>query len=317
MPTKKSLVLLLTVLFTCLVAAPSSALVCGDTIYSHTVLTHDLIDCPSPGLVIGEDHLTLDLNGHTISGKGSGTGIVVETGRHDIRIVGPGTVSGFHLGIRAIDSERVDVEGVTLDRHSGSAIAYTDTGESTLRGNTLTANQSAISFQNLHSPRQFNRILDNRIDGGGVAGGSGISLELDTDVEIRSNFIVDTGWAITLTGASRVMIEGNVLIDNHAAVVLISHSFGPMADNAVVENKIYDNVFGVYVGSGAAASHPVQQTTVKRNVFQGGSQGIVLDDALVVGSGLFQNQLWGLIKPIVDDGTGTVTAGNVCDGLPC
>src|SRR4051794_1470306 len=42
--------------------------VCGDTITVDTTLHADLVDCPSNGLVIGADDLTLNLNGHTIDG---------------------------------------------------------------------------------------------------------------------------------------------------------------------------------------------------------------------------------------------------------
>lgn len=44
------------------------ALNCGDIIYEDTTLTKDLIDCSGHGLIIGEDNLTLDCNGHLIDG---------------------------------------------------------------------------------------------------------------------------------------------------------------------------------------------------------------------------------------------------------
>jgi hypothetical protein len=43
---------------------------CGDTIVADTILDRDLVDCPSNGIVIGADNITLDLNGHTITGDG-------------------------------------------------------------------------------------------------------------------------------------------------------------------------------------------------------------------------------------------------------
>ncbi len=51
---------------------PSSAshLACGDTITADTTLDSDLTGCPSNGIVIGADDITLDLNGHTIAGDG-------------------------------------------------------------------------------------------------------------------------------------------------------------------------------------------------------------------------------------------------------
>ena len=43
---------------------------CGDIITSDTTLDSDLVNCPSNGIVIGADDVTLDLNGHTIDGDG-------------------------------------------------------------------------------------------------------------------------------------------------------------------------------------------------------------------------------------------------------
>jgi parallel beta-helix repeat protein len=50
-------------------AAPDSSLSCGQTITTNTVLGHDLVNCDGPGLVIGADGITLDLGGHTVSGR--------------------------------------------------------------------------------------------------------------------------------------------------------------------------------------------------------------------------------------------------------
>ena len=49
----------------------STPLLCGDVITTDTVLHKDLIDCPDNGLVIGADGVTVDLNGHSISGDNS------------------------------------------------------------------------------------------------------------------------------------------------------------------------------------------------------------------------------------------------------
>jgi hypothetical protein len=39
---------------------------CGDVITADTTLDSNLVDCPSNGIVIGADDITLDLNGHRI-----------------------------------------------------------------------------------------------------------------------------------------------------------------------------------------------------------------------------------------------------------
>src|SRR5215211_5576782 len=46
---------------------------CGDTITTDTTVHRNLVDCPNNGIIIGADNVTLDLNGHTISGDGTRT----------------------------------------------------------------------------------------------------------------------------------------------------------------------------------------------------------------------------------------------------
>ena len=50
--------------------AQTAPLSCGDTMTVDATLDRDLLDCPNDGIVIGADEITVDLNGHTISGDG-------------------------------------------------------------------------------------------------------------------------------------------------------------------------------------------------------------------------------------------------------
>ena len=52
---------------------------CGVTIVENLTLDHDQT-CTGDGLVVGADGITIDLNGHTLAGLGTGVGIEV-TGR--------------------------------------------------------------------------------------------------------------------------------------------------------------------------------------------------------------------------------------------
>jgi hypothetical protein len=59
---------------------------CGATITTDTKLDSDLINCPSNGIVIGADNITLDLNGHTIGGDGVPAGGCFDEGVCDVGI---------------------------------------------------------------------------------------------------------------------------------------------------------------------------------------------------------------------------------------
>jgi parallel beta-helix repeat protein len=51
-------------------AIAAKPLSCGDTITTDVTLHHNLVNCPNNGIIIGADDVTLNLNGHTLSGDG-------------------------------------------------------------------------------------------------------------------------------------------------------------------------------------------------------------------------------------------------------
>ena len=88
--------------------AQTAPLGCGDTITADTTLDSDLTGCRSNGLVIGADNITLDLNGHTISGDGKPVrrcprrqpcDIGVFNDRHGGVTVRNGSLRGFAVGV--------------------------------------------------------------------------------------------------------------------------------------------------------------------------------------------------------------------------
>ena len=87
------LVLLLVLAMACL---PARALQCGDKITTDTKLDTNLGPCPDVGLYVGA---VLDLNGHSITGTGNGTGIQMTDGSSVLK--GPGVIANFALGILA------------------------------------------------------------------------------------------------------------------------------------------------------------------------------------------------------------------------
>ncbi|MEP6602770.1 MAG: right-handed parallel beta-helix repeat-containing protein [Spartobacteria bacterium] len=83
-------------------ASTSTAAVvtCGQTITQNTVLTNDLSGCTNNGIIVGADNITLDLNGHSVSGtaaSGDQAGIVL-VGRTGVTVKN-GTVRSFDAGV--------------------------------------------------------------------------------------------------------------------------------------------------------------------------------------------------------------------------
>lgn len=80
--------------------ATADHLGCGDTITTDTKLTHDIGPCPGDGLLVTADGITLDLNGHTVSGaNGDGDNVGIRLVMASGVTVRNGTVTGFDAGV--------------------------------------------------------------------------------------------------------------------------------------------------------------------------------------------------------------------------
>jgi hypothetical protein len=106
-----------------LAAGPALAqpLDCGAVVTRSVTLAADLVDCPGDGLVIGTDGITVDLNGHTISGQiisgGSPDQVGIDnSGGHDDVTVRNGTVTAFARGgVHLVRADRNRVQDLTMD----------------------------------------------------------------------------------------------------------------------------------------------------------------------------------------------------------
>ncbi|MFH1505644.1 MAG: NosD domain-containing protein, partial [archaeon] len=72
---------------------------CGDIIDKDFYMYNDLLNCPGNGLIIGADDITLDCNGHSISGDSVGTDFGVHLNLMDGVTIKNCNIEGFHTGI--------------------------------------------------------------------------------------------------------------------------------------------------------------------------------------------------------------------------
>src|SRR5207245_2203262 len=112
---------------------------CGDFVSGQVTLTNDVscVDDGTKNFIIGlavvADDTTIDLNGHTISCSGPGfegscqssptynfqlgspisVGII-STNRQNVKVTGPGTVTGFGTDIRLFSGSGLQVKDVTV-----------------------------------------------------------------------------------------------------------------------------------------------------------------------------------------------------------
>lgn len=120
----------------------ASHVACGDTITADTTLDSDLTGCPSNGLVIGADDVTLDLNGHTIAGDGKpvkrcrrgefcDTGVVNDG--HDGVTIRDGSVREFFSGVFIGRARENQVLGISSSRNRFFGFVIAESSRSVVR----------------------------------------------------------------------------------------------------------------------------------------------------------------------------------------
>lgn len=217
---------------------------CGDTITQDTTLHRNLTNCDGDGLVIGADDITLDLNGHTIDGDKTG---------------GPNCQPPFVAGAAVSNSAGHDgiavVNGTLKEFGTGVGGGF---GRSLMRN--LTVRDNRINGIDIGADPGDN-LDDNRITHN-VAAGNGcdaIKITGANNNRIENNRV--EGGAISLIGANRNVVRGNVASGSTGAGIFgfdakhnriernaVSHSQDGIflyfsRDNVVRRNAAWANFF--------------------------------------------------------------------------
>ena len=290
--TRRLLTLVLSVVIASIVLALTAGqafandVQCGDVITQDTTLDSDLVNCPGDGMVVGASNVTLNLNGHTVSGQGSGTGILVGDPNHnpDVSpcasggaIVVNGTVEGFGHGVAYWYADgQADVSHMVLRRNGTGLID--ERGCADLRA-------------------ERNTVTDNSGDG------------VDTafiGFDIRSNTITDNGGEGFYCAHGGGTLVGNVSARNGAAGMGFN---GNCFGQSIVGNHITANK-----GPGVAGNDLVLQgNRISRNA----EAGVIAAHSQIVGNAITRNlgdgiSLGGPTGGLVAD---NVIAGNAANGI--
>ena len=110
---------------------------CGASVTEDSRLVADLIGCEFGGITIDADNVTLDLNGHAITGTGAWDWSGIEVGDHDGVTILNGTVSGFGGGIVLRESDGNRIERVTLSGNHVGVVLFASS-DNVLSKNTMT-----------------------------------------------------------------------------------------------------------------------------------------------------------------------------------
>ena len=238
---------------------------CGDTITVDTTLDSDLLGCPNNGIVIGADDITLDLNGHTISGDGEAFEQcprrefcdfgVLNVG-HDGVSVKKGSVRDFFNAGVLIGSVRDNrVMDVSSKGNGFFGFVVSESSRSLIRDSSGSRNPApdgdGLGIFASHDIRVVdNSFKHNAQPGIHVAFGS-------DDNVIEGNLISDSGPGISIENADRNRVRRNRFVGNSAGVIV-----APGSHNVIARNHLSGDGDGIAIEKG-------RHNLVKRNLVVG------------------------------------------------
>ena len=280
-------------------APAASELSCGETITADTTLTSDLVDCPSNGIVIGADDITLDLNGHTVAGNGvpvrrcPGNEICdvgVANDGHDGITVRNGSVRGFASGVFVGRARNNRVLNVSSSRNQFFGFVIAESARSLVRGSSGDDNPEPDGDGIGIFASQHLRILNNSFRRNDL----GMHVEDSTDITIEGNRLARNAHMGILMEADRNQVRGNHCTRNGECIVV-----APGSRNVIVRNRASRDGAGIAIEKGrgnlvarnivlAARRHGIRlgwvdppiggiETVIRRNVVRGSGR-----DAFVV-----------------------------------
>jgi hypothetical protein len=215
-----------------------TVLSCGDTITNSTTLSSDIGPCGGNGVIIGADHVTLNLNGHRISGAGGNNGVF---SNNVGVVVENGSVVNFNIDVQLQgNSSRV----INLRASNAAATGIVINGaNSVISGNRSFGNVGHGMFGNGAGSQYINNVLQGNA-------GSGIDAE-DASVISGNKALSNGTYGIVFTNS----LGGSVTVTNNLANGNAHHGLAEGGGDPTVVtlsgNKAYFNTqVGISAGAG-------------------------------------------------------------------
>ena len=272
-------------------AAKALEVGCGETITTDTTLDVDLVNCPSNGIVIGADGITLDLNGHTVSGNGKAVKKCPKDEFCDVGLLNDG-----HDGITLRDGSV---------REFGSGVFVGRARHNRVLGISSSRNQ-LFGFILAHSARSV--VRDSSGNRNPVPDGDGIGVFGSRHLRIVGNSFRRNALGMHVEDSSDILIKGNLFSRNSGPGILME------ADrNQVRRNRCVRNTACIIVAPG-------NRNVIARNRISRDGNGIGIEKGrgnLVAGNVVVGTRragiYLGLNEPAIG-GVNTVVRGNVVRG---
>ena len=207
---------------------------CGQVITHNFHLRNDLVDCPGPGLVIGANHIRVDLGGHTVDGVNAGDGID-NTGGFDNVIVRHGTVQQFQQGVHLVNASRNRLDRLTVQQ-TFRGIEVESSDHTRIVHNRVTAN-----FDGIHLiGSDTNRIAYNNVFGN-TASAIVLITGSDGNKVVHNKTHDNASWGITSDFSADNVYDHNRVFRNTIAGIEPFHG----TNIRITNNTVWRNQIGI------------------------------------------------------------------------
>lgn len=233
-------------------ASGTTSDLCGSTVLADLTLEHDLA-CTGTALVAGADGIRIDLAGHTITGPGTGAGVLI-VGRRGVWVTG-GQISNFTAGVLVNNSSGVVIKHMTLAGNGEGVDLQAAARETTIRENAFYDNRARGVMMRANS-------VDNVVKENAFARNNvGVALNGTLGATVKENVILSgraAGVRVNVPASGNVVAE-NTIGANPAGIDLPLTGTAWAVHNAFTENRISNNTCGI--------KGPTDANEVSENIF--------------------------------------------------
>lgn len=256
---------------------------CGTVVTTDIALHRDLIGCPTDGLIVGARGITIDLNGHRITGMTSDNsgdptacrcGINDRAGYGDVTVKN-GRLTGFVDGARFDGTARVNVVDVTSGAHYNNALMFNGGSDAVITGSTL-----ADSFRGIWMADAKGMTIRGGTITGNAHAGVAIFRSNAARVIGMSGDAHGGDYAVEVVDSKGTYVARNAFTGFGAdGIVLVGETtFGhtPSSNNTVVSNDLRRGSTGIElieIDGGHVLHNIVRDNTIRNT----DDSGILLD----------------------------------------
>jgi parallel beta-helix repeat protein len=268
--------------------AKTQAVSCGDTITQSVKLTTDLSCGSSDGLVVGADHVTIDLGGHSIHGASPYNG--VSDNGYQYATVKNGTIVGFADAVSVDNAPHTTVTHVIARQNPSVAIAVQDSTFSTVTSVTVVG----YGYEGVYLQTDGSSLTGSTVSSSWNSAGVGVVVWGDADIVSGNTFLASSkqGVQVQYGGGDQVTKnrvqgsgdDGIRLYDAQLATVSGNTVTGSAADGIVVRNTsdgttLTKNTVSANAADGIEVSNDSLGSLITGNVATGNrSSGIDVEN---------------------------------------